>query len=498
MKWKFLAITSVFSLMLLSWALDTFLQPHHCINSNTVSYFVQIAPKAKLEYSLANGHYKGLKRTTIPSCNVNPYFKFSSLGEEYKYQKYTRALEQLEDLATVLIPVKNKIQIVIRQDQKNTVELSPTKVELGLDVASERNIQQAVLEAWMGQSYKGLDAFYISLFSEFLITVIRGEYSDKTVPSGDISKGYLMLTGTGLSDHCESQTVSLRLLPLCKNPILSKVILNKLRRGSVATDVLKAYLVKFMWQAFEQLSLKQKTEALSVFKSKSLLDYFNKPLPPTIKQAQVNYFYNKNLEALTNLLSLRHTFKPLLMASKNKVDVLIKDLNPLSFASEYKSLFSESENNKSKNFLLFKGRNIYGSNSTLKSLEFNKIKAKNLVIVSCLEPVASEVVKYAYQSSRLLYIKSCDKVRDIKWSNLFKRNPEAFFAENKGLIFYYFHLPSLKVALKYGDLKPKDNDWSQLLGWGGQAVDPKTNLIRPKGVIDAITVFRSSPIEGSI
>ncbi|KYG68640.1 hypothetical protein AZI87_05230 [Bdellovibrio bacteriovorus] len=131
---------------------------------------------------------------------------------------------------------------------------------------------------------------------------------------------------------------------------------------------------------------------------------------------------------------------------------------------------------------------------------FGQIKANRTVVEKCGGYNFSYVMDYANITEKLLVVDHCDTNREIQYSRFLNEGAEGFGAQNKGIAFVQFHLPSLlmkkseleQVSNVFEFIQKRDveNPSFKSLGWREVHWSEQANAYQPKAYVDAIEWFR--------
>jgi len=131
---------------------------------------------------------------------------------------------------------------------------------------------------------------------------------------------------------------------------------------------------------------------------------------------------------------------------------------------------------------------------------FGQIKANRTVVEKCGGYNFSYVMDYADVTEKLLVVDHCDTKKDIEYSRFFSEGAEGFGAQNKGIAFVQFHLPSLlmkkteleQVSNVFEFIQKRDVESPSFksLGWREVHWSEQAHAYRPKAYVDAIEWFR--------
>lgn len=132
---------------------------------------------------------------------------------------------------------------------------------------------------------------------------------------------------------------------------------------------------------------------------------------------------------------------------------------------------------------------------------FGQIKANRTIVEKCGGYNFGYVMDYADLTEKLLMVDRCDQSAKISFQKYLTDGAEGFGAENKGLAFVQFHLPSL--LMKKAELSAVSNvfDFIQKrdlespsfrsLGWKEIHWNEQAKAYQPRAYVDAIEWFRT-------
>ncbi|WP_291515833.1 hypothetical protein [Bdellovibrio sp. ArHS] len=131
---------------------------------------------------------------------------------------------------------------------------------------------------------------------------------------------------------------------------------------------------------------------------------------------------------------------------------------------------------------------------------FGQLKANRTVVEKCGGYNFSYVMDYANITEKLLVVDHCDVKREIQYSRFLKEGAEGFGAQNKGIAFVQFHLPSLLMkkseleqvtnVIEFIQRRDVENPSFKSLGWREVHWSEQANAYKPKAFVDAIEWFR--------
>ncbi|MBO9667673.1 MAG: hypothetical protein J7501_12770 [Bdellovibrio sp.] len=131
---------------------------------------------------------------------------------------------------------------------------------------------------------------------------------------------------------------------------------------------------------------------------------------------------------------------------------------------------------------------------------FGQIKANRTIVEKCGGYSFSYVMDYAHMSEKLLVVDHCDLKKDLKFAEYLNSGAEGFAAENKGLAFVQFHLPSLLMkrdelasvinVMEFIQKRDVENPSFRSLGWQEVRWNDQAKAYQPKAFVDAIEWFR--------
>ena len=131
---------------------------------------------------------------------------------------------------------------------------------------------------------------------------------------------------------------------------------------------------------------------------------------------------------------------------------------------------------------------------------FGQIKANRTIVEKCGGYNFSYVMDYANITEKLLVVDHCDLAKPVQYEMYLSDGAEGFGAQNKGVAFVQFHLPSL--LMKKAELEQVSNVFEfiqkrdvaspsfQSLGWREVRWSQQANAYQPKAFVDAIEWFR--------
>jgi hypothetical protein len=133
---------------------------------------------------------------------------------------------------------------------------------------------------------------------------------------------------------------------------------------------------------------------------------------------------------------------------------------------------------------------------------FDQIRATRTIVEKCGGFDFNYVLGYSASTEKLLVVERCKSKGDVTYGRYLRDGAEGFAAENKGVAFIQFHLPSL--AMKSDTLvggknvfdliksREAGNSVVQSLGWQEIKWNEQAAAYHPKAYIDAIEWFRTA------
>lgn len=123
---------------------------------------------------------------------------------------------------------------------------------------------------------------------------------------------------------------------------------------------------------------------------------------------------------------------------------------------------------------------------------FKTNTVKSFIYVSCHMPDVQTLLQFDSYTQQIIYLRQCEP-EDIDWSELYKKGLDEYVKANEEVQFVEFNLSALKLAQRLrGPLKNSDSfsSWQRWLLWQRTVNDQGYQIQRPLSAIDGVGRFR--------
>lgn len=469
------------------------------------------------------------ERETIYRCAVNkvtpfsPYFNAQMKDLTHRVQRIERVLESIE-------PFGRKVQVTVVPDRPLLFQVQGHQIYIGQNLLeAPGHLEKALAKIWYrerNQSFFVQQALLEEVVTDFLVHLDVGD-----IDIGDPAT--LLKTALhpvkwpyvikSVPAYCESPWKQSEHFALCQNKDeaaqeLSQDILEMSLRPLLATSWIRAY---------RELSLHERFQFIRSLPMMLRSEHLN-PLPITMSSQGVGFGGTmlNAAEAIRNLnqyVSLSpanrrsETFRVFVSHFTNELqsagfqeafaeasfDVLYVIEGSLNDKSGlFRNILKLAKAHPGLQMALRDNSNLWmlPSRYPIPLKSFGEIRAQRTVVQKCGGYNFSYVMDYAEVTEKLLVVEHCNDADDLQYTRYLREGAEGFGAENKGVAFVQFHLPSLlmkrseleSVANVFEFIQKRDVESPSFSSLGWQAVQwsERAQAYQPKAFVDAIEWFR--------
>lgn len=476
---RILAITSIFSLFVLSWVMVRSFAPLNCINSTFIDNFHIVGTSAKGQP----------EATVIAQCSLRERVWGPIVAEGSLAQAAIKRVQAFEKMRMFWPDSKGKAAVEIvtgNEDSLNfnegTLKIHARRLKAGdqferglltlLNPASSDPSSLMTREVvadffWATQKSAPINPTH-PWMSHFKSLSTYCASKDHLISHAEFCELRKKLGDGLVSPDSDSGAVSWSLMP-----VLSHVL-----RTAFATSTLN-----------DQFSILERVFFLSEWNDEDLFD----PSVETIAGLELRF--RETIAAWLKPLDLKAF--PLekaladvsLFANRKYHYVVLGD-------DEFNSIFEVPElsgiifeHNSSKYFAPSDVPLRLPRKEILSSLPI-----EDIVFVGCEWPSPSELLQFSEWAKNAFFIQTCGK-KTWKWEDLVRKGAIQLAVANPNVHFIEFNLKSLKLAQKLkGPFRGSSaiRDWQKWLGWTEVKTEKRDNFSRPVTSLEGISRFRLS------
>lgn len=512
---RWLSTISIVSFCLLSLVILQMTKRPLCIDSKVVEKVDRLQGEAS---------------ETVFRCALNKPTPYSAyFGQEARAISYR--IQQIERLLESIEPFGRRVQVTIFADQPYLYRVHGHRIYIGSQLLeAPGHLEKALAKIWYRERNEALFAQQVlmeEIVTDFLVFLLRGDLGigdpDSRIETAVRRlKWPFMVKSVGA--YCASPWKQSEHFAVCRDP----KEWNSLPDQKVLELSLRPLLVGSWIRSYMKLNVKERfqfVQALPV-----LLASERNPGLPLTNTPDASGLSGSQLiraaEAIKNVNSFVSNSKAGKDSSTHRLFVasLMNDLRlsgfddafaEASFDVLYVSQKTLTKDSKVLAHLLKISRSHPQLQLALKDKDnlwmlpsrfpiplksFGQIKASRTVVEKCGGYNFSYVMDYSDLTEKLLVVDRCEPTKDILYSRYLLEGAEGFGAENPGISFVQFHLPSL--LMKRAELEPVasvfefiqkrdvENASFKSLGWKEVQWSKDASAYRPKGFVDAIEWFR--------
>lgn len=465
---------------------------------------------------------------TIYRCAVNKETPFSTYFSEqsrdltYRIQRTERLLESFE-------PFQRKVQLTIFEDRPFLFRVQGSHIYLGAKMLeAPGHLEKAMAKVWYRERMGALfaqQALMEEVFTDFLVYMDLGDLDigdPNTHLKTSLRKVKWPFVLKSVPAYCDSPWKQSEHFAICKDKEDAKDMLQE----KVVEMSLRPLLVTSWIRAYRDMTLSERyqfSRALPHFLRAEHTEplplvgaHYSGPMTTLAKAADaiknVNLFVTKSkvirdLEShrlfvanFTNELRSNGFQDAFVEAS---FDVLFVACGILSEKSQTFQQFLKIAKAQPKlQIALRDDKNLWmlPARYPISLQSFGEIKAARTIVEKCGGYNFSYVMDYAEVTEKLLVVDHCDPKQELQFSRFLKDGAEGFGAENKGVSFVQFHLPSLLMrkaeleqvsnVVEFIQKRDVESAPFKSLGWMEVQWSERAKAYRPKAFVDAIEWFR--------
>jgi hypothetical protein len=470
---------------------------------------------------------------TAYRCAYNKDVKFSSY-----FNSQARVLSQrlgaAERFLENLEPFQKKVRITILEDRPYLFKVQGNQIYIGQALLeSPGHLEKALAKVWYRER---TDSFFVNqsvveeVVSDFLVYGIRGSLDIyDPLHKADTRSPMAMWPSVlkSVQGYCESPWRLSEHYALCEKPYDEKVSL----RDSVVDLSLRPLLSSTWIESYRELSLMEQIHFLRSFAT--LLRLEHSPDLPIIKGSvtasapsplseAIETVKNMNLFLSSSNLMRDSTTHRLFLNSfalnlrakgftdsmgEAFFDVMYITKDELTDKSPIYQQFREIALQNPKLHLALQDESnlwMLPAKYPIPLRTFAHIKAGRTIVEKCGEFDFNYVLDFAPQTEKLFVATSCSKKTMLHYQAFIKEGAEGFGAENRGIPFIQFHIPSLlmkrsqlaSVPNIYDLVRKREieNPVFQSLGWQEIQWNESAKAYHPKASVDGIEWFRAPEV----
>lgn len=467
---------------------------------------------------------------TVFRCALNkvtPYNEFFSRQSKdlsYRIQQIERILDSIE-------PFSRKVQVIILSDRPYLLRIQDHHVYIGEKLLeAPGHLEKALAKIWYRERNSSLFAqqdLLEEVVTDFLVYLQDGDL-DIGDPDTRIKTALHRLKWPyvikSVSGYCDSPWKKSEHYALCKSQQEALAGIDQ----SVIDLSLRPLLVRTWIDAYENLSVSDRFHFVQNLPN--ILTSEHSPALPIVthlgfsdgrettlmkaaeaiknvsmfvstslwmKSSEIHRMFVSNFANELRVNGFQDAF------AEASFDVLFVSQDLLSVKSKrFKQMLSLAKAQPKLQIAIRDRDNLWmlPSKYPIPLKSFGEIQANRTVVEKCGGYNFSYVMDYADVTEKLLVVDNCDSAKDINYGGYFENGAEGFGAENKGVAFVQFHLPSLimkkaeleHVADVFDFIQKRDleNPSFKSLGWREVHWSEQAKAYQPKAYIDAIEWFR--------
>lgn len=468
--------------------------------------------------------------TTIYRCALNkstPYSEFFSQNVKdlsYRIQQTERLLETME-------PFYRKVQITVVQDKPFLFRVQGHQVFIGEKLFSAPgHLEKALAKIWYRERNEALFAQQVlaeEVVTDFLLYLQGGDLDigdPVTEVKTALRKVKWPFVLKSVKAYCESPWKLSEHFALCQNQQDMSVFAEQ----QVVEMSLRPLLVTSWINSYKKMSGRERYHFMQSMPVLLRSEHMP-PLPLTgplgISQERGTTLFNAG-EAIKNINAFVANSQVIKNSAVHRIfvsnftgelrqngfqeafaeasfDLLYVSQQPLTEKSKvFQHFLKLTKAHPKMQIALTDYHNLWmlPAKYPLSLRSFGQIKANRTIVEKCGGYNFSYVMDHADITEKLLVVDNCENKYQTQYSRFISEGAEGFGAENKGVAFVQFHLPSLlmkkseleKVSNVFDFIQKRDveNSSFKSLGWLEVHWSEQAKAYQPKAYIDAIEWFR--------
>jgi hypothetical protein len=468
------AISSIFSLLVLSWVLVRAFAPLNCINSTFID---------KINIVSFNGEVTQLNQCSFSERVQGPIITEKSLA----HQVILRTLE-FEKVRLFWPPTKKKMNVEIVSGPEDALNFEGQTFRIHVDrLKNPDQFEKGLLTILSPSSQDPSSLMTREVLADFFWTTSNSEKPQATRPwltyfqslssycRGDehlISHGEFCglrrQIGDGLisSDH-DSGAVTWSFLPLLTNVLKKSFHYSSLNDQYAILD--RAF---FLSEWIDEDLFDPSVTSLAGLELR-----FRENVADWLKPLGLQTVVLDRVLAEFSLFANRQ-YHYVILGDDQAHHVLRNPVSGLIFEHSGNKYFSPSD---------------VPMNLPRKEI-LSQLPIQDIVFVGCEWPSPRELLKFSSFKKNVFFIKSCEEPT-WKWLDLVKKGPLELAKSNPQVHFVEFNLRSLQLAQRVKgpfNGSSRIEDWKNWLGWQDIATEDKDQLSRPVSNLEGISRFRLS------
>ena len=468
---------------------------------------------------------------TVYRCAINKSTPFNTYFHE-NLRELDARVGNMERLLESIEPFYRKVQITVVVDRPYLFRVQGHQVWIGQKLfEAPGHLEKALAKIWYRERNAALFAqqeLMEEVVTDFLVFLDNGDL-DIGDPDTHITTALRKVRWPfvikSVAAYCDSPWKQSEHFGICRNKEEASAALT----GLVLESSLRPLLVESWITSYRELTGAERFSFLKNLPT-FLRSEHNPPLPMITSLAGAGVPSTsllKAAEAIKNISSFFSTSRAIKESEVHRVFVanLTNELRMNGFQDAFAEasfdllyvskdklensstalihLQSLSKENSNLQIAVRDGENLWmlPSKYPIPLRSFGQIKANRTVVEKCGGYNFSYVMDYADLTEKLLVVDHCDQAQAISFKRYLADGAEGFGAENKGVAFVQFHLPSLlmkkaelaSVANVFDFIQKRDVESPSFrsLGWREIHWSEQAKAYKPRAFVDAIEWFRT-------
>lgn len=467
---------------------------------------------------------------TVYRCALNKvtsysvFFSDNARDLSYRVQQTERLLESME-------PFYRKVQVTIMQDRPYLFRIQGHQIYIGEKLLeAPGHLEKGILKIWYRERNEALfsqQALMEEVVTDFLLYLHGGDL-DIGDPNSKIKTALRKVKWPyvikSVSAYCDSPWKQSEHFAVCQNKqeavsLIEQQVVEMSLRPLLVTSWIKSYKglsVRerfFFTQNLPQLLRSEHSPALPLTVSAGIPGVQETALlraadaiknvnsfvatSQVMKDSDIHRVFVSNFTNELRSNGFQDAF------AEASFDVLYVSRDSLSEGSKVFQQFMKIAKAQPKLQMALQDKEnlwMLPSRYPIPLKSFGQIKANRTVVEKCGGYNFSYVMDYADMTEKLLVVDHCEAQREIHYSRFLTEGAEGFGAQNKGIAFVQFHLPSLlmkkteleQVSNVFEFIQKRDVESPSFksLGWREVHWSEQAKAYQPKAYVDAIEWFR--------
>lgn len=464
-------------------------------------------------------------------CAVNKTTPFSTYFND-KGSLFSGRLQRIEHILESVQPFQRRVHVTILKDRPLLFKIQDHHLYIGEELMeAPGHLEKALAKIWYRERH---DSFFLheelmeEVFSDFLVYLIEGDLDigdPETKVKTALHRAKWPYVIKSVPSYCDSPWKMSEHYALCQDFEKAQTEI-----GEKVVELSLRPLILSSWiSAYQDLGLQDQINFVRNIPV-LLRSEHNPELPivpniastmgmPSI-QAAAEAVKNINLFVSTSKLLKNSETHRLFVAGISKdlrkvgfqdafaeatFDVLYMSGETLTESSPAVKHFMKLAKSKPDIHIALRDRNniwMLPAKYPIPARSFGQMKATRTIVEKCGGFDFNYVMAYSNFTEKLLIVENCKGKKELQYARFLKEGAEGFGAENKGIAFIQFHLPSL--MMKRAELSQVSNVFDlirrrevesavfQSLGWQELKWSEQAAAYHPKAYVDAIEWFRTN------